>query len=72
MENFKVILFCVFLFMGLTVASTGLFWFVIYLMVCGVIWCLVHLCKWLMWLFRDDIQRMKRDKEKYYRKRGWK
>ena len=72
MKNFKGILFCVFLFMGFALASTDLFWFAVYLLVCGVIWCLVHLYRWLSWLFADNIKHMKRDKDKYYKRRGWK
>ena len=69
MGDFKGILFCIFLFISFAIASTDLFWFVIYLVACGIIWCVVHVCKWLNWLFMDDIQRMKRDKEKYYRQK---
>lgn len=72
MKNFRGILLCAFLFVGFAIASTDLFWFAAYLVACGATWCLVHLYRWLSWLFADDVKRMKQDKDKYYKRRGWK
>lgn len=71
MENLKVCILAVFLIFGFVLASSGdIFWLVLYLIGCGVIWCCTRFFKWMGWLFRDDIQRMKRDK--FYKQRGWK
>ena len=71
MENLKVCIFAVFLIFGLVLVASGdVFWLAMYLIGCGVIWCCTRFFKWMGWLFRDDIQRMKRDK--FYKQRGWK
>ena len=71
MENLKVCIFAVFLIFGCVLVAPGdIFWLVLYLIGCGVIWCCTRFFKWMGWLFRDDIQRMKRDK--FYKQRGWK
>ena len=71
MENLKVCIFAVFLIFGFVLVASGdIFWLVLYLIGCGVIWCCTRFFKWMGWLFRDDSQRMKRDK--FYKQRGWK
>ena len=72
MDNVRVVLFVAFIFFGFMTASANLFWFIMYLMGCGVLWCMVHFFRWMSWLCGDDIKRMKKDKDKYYKKRGWK